>query len=121
MLFAPLTAGPIFGLLVVQHRGLAAWSDGLVVALGVGLLVGLVGLVGLYTGLTIGEIALHSFPNEGIKRSMQNGLISGLFVGLLSGLGPGLAGGLGPGLFTGLCSGLGVGWVAGGMACLHHF
>src|SRR3989442_4438158 len=24
MLFAPLTAGPIFGLLVVQHRGLAA-------------------------------------------------------------------------------------------------
>ena len=122
MLFGPLTAGLLGMLLVVLLRGLDAWSDGLAVGLFFGLLGGLVvGVVWLWTGVTIGEIALHSFPNEGIKRSLQNGLRSGLagglVFGLLGGLLSGLAGGLVFGLFGGLLSGL----VFGGYSCLYHF
>lgn len=121
MLFAPLTIGPILGLSVVYYRGLAAWSDALFVTLFFGLLVGLSGLGLLVTGFSRGEIALHSFPNEGIKRSMQNGLLSGLLFGLLTGLGPGMSLGLGGGLVVGLCNGLAIGLSTGGQACLHHF
>jgi hypothetical protein len=88
----------------------------------VGLFVGLpLWLVGLKTGLTAGDIAIRSFPNEGIKRSMRNGLIGGLGVGLANGLANGVGNGLGYGLFMGLCIGLPCGSATGGRACLHHF
>jgi len=113
------------GLVVGLNYGLDSLLEGLggLVVLGLvgGLVVGLlVGLIGLVTGLVPGEIALRTIPNEGIKRSMQNGLIAGLAGGLFMGLCSGSSG-LGFGLFMGLTSGVGYGLFAGGGACLQHF
>jgi hypothetical protein len=122
MLFAPLTIGLIFGLLVVYSSGLAAWSDALLVTLFVGLGLGLlIGFFGLFTGFTRGEIAVHTFPNEGIKRSMQNGLLGGLVCGLFMGLSNWYSVGLDFGLFMGLNTGFTYGLLAGGQAFLYHF
>jgi hypothetical protein len=131
MLFVGL-GGVLFGLLNGLLDGL---RSGLLGGLRSGLLGGLIattviGLgVGLGGGLTIGEIEIQSFPNEGIKRSLRNALISGLVVGLLFGLVVGLLDGLVVGLLHGLRSGLLGGLVVGltgglcfgGHAYLHHF
>jgi len=126
LLLISLTAGLfvelLFALLVVQGRGLAAWSDGLLFGLVFALPIWLFApLCGLMTGFSIGEIALHAFPNEGIKRSMQNGLLSGLLYGLITALLFGQGLGLGWGLWIGLSTGLSIGQTYGGKACLHHF
>jgi DNA polymerase III delta prime subunit len=132
ILFGPLAAGLFVGLFAVVLSD--ELPDRLFVGLFAGgiawLVTGMWGLrIWLHTGVTIGEIALHSFPNEGIKCSMQNGLIIGLVSALEGGLPSGLmfglmvnpALGLDFGLLSGLISGLSVGLVAGGYACLHHF
>ena len=75
-------------------------------------------------GLIIGEIALHSYPNEGIKRSIQNGLITWLGIVLFSGLYTmWLAGPLrwGYALYGGLFLGLSMGIRYGGGAGLLHY
>jgi hypothetical protein len=112
ILFVPITVGLIGGLLGGLRAGLLS-----------GLIAGLFVSSGMLPtgGLTIVEIALRSFPNEGIKRSMQNGLLSGLF-GFLSGL---LYSGESLGSMLSLSSGLAFGVLAGlyygGKAGLHHF
>lgn len=110
--------------------------------LGIGLLVGLVGGlgVGLFGGLVGGlfggppeELSLKQqpterrarSPNEGIRRSVKNGLLVGLYVVLLVGLYVGLlgwlAGGLGVGLFFGLVFGLPFGLLVGLIAAVQHY
>jgi hypothetical protein len=85
-----------------------------------GLFVGLLGV--LLTGVTVGAIGTISSPNEGIKRSVRNALISGLGSGLLIGLGSGLL--RWDILFVGKEDGLVVGMIIGlrfgGRAFLQH-
>jgi hypothetical protein len=106
----------------------------LLLGLGAGLVDGmLVGLVyklwgGFVAGLSRGEIATKTTPNEGIHRSARIALISelvvGLGFGLVVGLGLGLRGGLVLGLSIGPLVGLLVGLSTGlrywGRACLQH-
>jgi hypothetical protein len=107
-----LSVGLLNWLLFGLSGGLLGWlRDGLLGGLSGGLLFGLSG--GLKDGFTIGEIGIQSFPNEGIRRSVRNALISGL----LGGLSVGLLGWLSLGLLGGLSLGLHF----GGRTCLHHF
>src|SRR5262249_16685944 len=94
-------------------------NNGLIFGLAAGLGSGLI--FGLRDGLTVGEIGIHSFPNEGMKRSVLNASISGLLGGLLGGLVFGLGAGLVFGLGAGLVFGLLFGLRFGGQACLQHF
>lgn len=66
----------------------------------------LAGLLGGFSGKQLTERFMLS-PNEGIHRSLRNGLLlfaCGLVIGLVSELGVGLDVGLGVGLFTGLAA-----------------
>jgi hypothetical protein len=109
--FFKLSGGLIFGLIEGLIDGLIfGLIFGLIGGLSFGLFFGLIG--GLSDGFTIGEIGAQSFPNEGIRRSARNALITGLIFGLIGGL----IGGLPFGLFFILCFGLRF----GGRACLHH-
>jgi DNA polymerase III delta prime subunit len=105
-----LVGGLVVGLLFGRAGGLVG---GLVVGLLFGLTYGLV--FGLLFGLLFGtsteqltEVSILS-PNEGIRRSVKNGLVVGLVFGLVFGL----AGGLGFGLVFGLVYGLASGLVGG--------
>jgi hypothetical protein len=125
-----LLVGPFIGLLVGLFVGLLS---GLLVGLGSGLLVVLfvVLFFGLGSGLSDKQLTERHMlsPNEGIRRSMKNGLfvgllfglggglLVGLFVGLLFGLLVGLESGLLFGLLVGLESGLG----GGLQATLQHY
>ena len=60
-------------------------------------------------------------PNEGIRRSVRNGLVSGLAVGLIGGLIGGLGSGLAGGLAFGLGGGLAVGLAFGLGAAVQHY
>jgi hypothetical protein len=89
-LLTRLLGGLVFGLLVGLFDGLRArplgelldaLRGGLRYGLFFGLLFGLLG--GLKDGLTIGEIRTQALPNEGIRRSALNALISGLIVVLI--------------------------------------
>jgi hypothetical protein len=109
--------GLVFGLGAGLVYGRAGWQAG---GLGVGLAFGLVfglagwlvgglgfGLVfGLSVGLAGGDVRSHEKPNQGVWRSLVNGLIVGLIVGLGAGLVFGLVVGLVVGLVTGLSDGL---------------
>jgi NACHT domain len=116
-----LVAGLLFGLFFGLLRGLLiGLVAGLLIGLVAGLLSGLV-LVIRFSGEQLTERPPLS-PNEGIRRSVKNGLsiglsigliiwlsvglVFGLFGGLLFGLLIGLAGGLAGGLFGGLVAGL---------------
>ena len=107
-----LFSGLVFGLRVGLRVGLVfGLVFGLSAGLGAGLLIGL--LIGLlFFGLGVGssgkQLTERSIlsPNEGIRRSVKNGLVFGLVFGLLGGLGGGLLGGLGGGLLGGLVFGL---------------
>jgi hypothetical protein len=95
-----LIFGLVSGLVFGQLSGLDGW---LVFGLYVGLVFGLYGGLGggLRGGLggwlgsgrdvfIVSEIRTHSFPNEGIIRSVRNALLSGLYSGLYGGLSIGL-------------------------------
>ena len=147
-----LRFGLLFGLLFGMGLGLlfgmgfapvVALIFGLPFGLVLGLLFGLAfGLVfGLGGGLTADQIETRIIPNEGIRRSLRNALISLLAVGLVFGLGGWLAflvGGLIVGslpfelafglpfeLAFGLAFGLGGGLIFGshngGLAYLAHY
>lgn len=99
ILFFWLFIGLISGLLFGLHGGLVF---GLRVGPLGGLFSGLFGglLVGVLHGL-VGGLKIHQLidrsrfsPNEGVRRSITNGLVIGLVVGLLSGLSGGLLGAL---------------------------
>jgi hypothetical protein len=131
----------VWGLGIVLVLGLAAGALGyglgdvlvgmLVLVLVYGSVTGLV--CGLLDGFTVGEIGTQSFPNQGIRRSMRNALISwlggglgamlvwqlvfGLLIELLSGSGIRLVWGLAFGMVLGPAFGLRF----GGRAYLHHF
>jgi hypothetical protein len=138
---AGLLLGKGYGLMEIKPVPLI-WSrdmagDGLVFGLFGGLFVGLIGgllfglvsglfgglLFGLFIGLLLGypleQLTERSMlsPNEGIHRSLKNGLFVGLLVGLLSGLFIGLGGWLfswpEDGLLSGLVFGLFVGLLGG--------
>ena len=130
-LIAGLGAGHGFGLgIKIEPAEVLAWSGeglrrALVAGLGAGLFVG-VGFgpfVGLVVGLGIGLFAgfsgkqlterLMLSPNEGIRRSLKNGLVVWLVGGLVGGLLGGLDFWLGGALGFWLAVGLGVGLVAG--------
>jgi hypothetical protein len=99
-----LGAGLFFGLVGGLVGGLGV---GLVVGLYIGLYVGL--FFGLVFGLTGAEIEAKMVPNQGIRRSAKNALITGLGLGPAAGIGLGLVGGL----FSGPAAGLRVGLVFG--------
>ncbi len=139
-----LISGLIWGLSVGLTWGLIApgLRAGLTLGLLVGLIfvpiVGLIGVlaVGLRGGLVGGEIETKTVPNQGVRRSVRNGLyvgfVSALAFGLVSWLifgvyhglrkGPhfGVIEGLGWGLHVGLMVGLGSGLHAGGGVFLKH-
>lgn len=96
-----ISSGLPWGLFV----GLLGWLiDGLSFGLLEGLSIGLI--VGLFVGTKSTDAELHLQPNEGIWRSLQNGLFLTLFIGLINGLFFGLTIGLTMGLFAGVISDL---------------
>jgi hypothetical protein len=115
-----LTVGLIGGLTVGLTGGL---TGGLIGGLTGGLIGGLtVGLIGGLTGgLTGSEIEQKAFPNQGVWKTLQTGLVQmvifwliyGLIYGLIGGLIGGLSVGLSVGLIYGLIFGLIVGLVFG--------
>jgi DNA polymerase III delta prime subunit len=108
-----LTAGRLGGLFVGVVVGLVGGSSG-------GLVLGLV--AGLVGGLSVDPIITRTIPNEGIRRSLRNALISFLFVGLAVGLlFSWLDSGLHFGLVVGLVVGLPFGLKNGGLAYLAHY
>jgi hypothetical protein len=135
-----LLGGLLFGLLGgLSDEQLNGLNDGLRIGAFVGLLSWpIIGLLGwLKDGFTVREIRAQSFPNEVIRRSVLNALVSGLFGGLFVGLLSGLCIGLFVGLLYELTSGLLIGLIfgislgllvgpfvglhCGGRACLRHF
>lgn len=108
-LFLWLTGGPFNWL----SLGLITLSFGLFI----GLIYGVTYRV-IY-GLSSSEIHQKGKPNQGIRRSAQNGIILGLIGGVISGLIGGLFGLIG-GLISGLISGLFGGLYGGGSACIRH-
>ena len=73
------------------------------------------------TGLTVSEIEIRSVPNQGIRQSVRNAAIIGLFCGAISGVITGLAWGVDVGLVTGPSVGLIACVLGGGWACIQHF
>jgi hypothetical protein len=127
-----LTAGLVFGLIGGLFFGLIGWlAPDPDLDLNSGLFFGLIGglLSGLIGGISNSSIQEKKEPNQGIKKSIKNGLIvmliSGLIVGLISGLigelGGGLIGPLTGSLFMGLIGGLFCGLVVGLGAPIQHF
>ncbi len=124
-----LVGGLVVGLLTALGEPIVGLSAGLVVGLIVGLAVGLVFAV--MTGLSGKGLSerLSLFPNEGVWRSGQNGLVVtlivglvfGSFAGLFSGLIAGLGVGLGIGLGVGLGIGVSIGLFRGQSAFAKHF
>jgi NACHT domain len=121
-----LVLGLLAGLVLGPHTWLLPWLlSGLLFGLFSGLLAGL-------SGRQLTERFLFS-PNEGIQRSIKNGLLVGLLFGLLAGLvlgplvgllvGPvaGLFFGLFAGLLAGLCAGLCAGLLFGLLAVAQHY
>lgn len=96
-----------------------------------GLFFGFLGgtIFGLRDGLIALEVDAKVYPNQGIRKSALNALISGLGVllitgllsGLVFGLSVGLIGGIISGLSVGIILGLSVGLFFGGWACIQHF
>jgi len=137
VLIAGLAGGLLFGLIVGLMYGQVELELGLSFGLFVWLFLGLI--LGLREGRSFSGIETRAVPNEGIRRSARNALISRLFslvlvvfvfvlsFGLGSVLIDGLRGGFGwlrVALFVGLTLGLVVGLFvslrAGGEACLKH-
>ena len=120
--------GLFFGLAIGSETGR---DTGPMFMLAIGLFFGL--MFGLVGGLAIGQgselLEIRTIPNEGIRRSLRNALISflsaGLFIGLMFGLAGGLvnglAGGLAGGLMFGLVVGLATGLANGGSAYIKHY
>jgi hypothetical protein len=119
---------------------------GLMWGLGYGLVFGLLifitgSLLLLSNGFSINEIETKSIPNQGIRLSARNALVSGLLTALsvtlvfaasfstlryiftrsIVDLLSGLVDALFIGSFLGLISALAVGMKAGGLACLNHW
>jgi hypothetical protein len=116
-LFAGLVCGSLVGLVSVSGL-VAAPFDPLILGLAYGLITELFfgwGQIRPKERLTLFDDRLRFTPNQGIRRSVQNGLIFGLIFGLIvgaitagsSGLNFGLIFGLLFGLFSGLLFGLG--------------
>jgi hypothetical protein len=121
-LVGALVVGLAVGLAVDLLYGLiGALVSGLFFGLFYGLFVGLV--VGLVGGLSMKQLTerVHLSPNEGIWRSVKNGLRFTLFVGLFIGLFIRLVDGLFYGLFYGLFVGLSFGLFYGLSAFVQHF
>jgi eukaryotic-like serine/threonine-protein kinase len=117
LLVGGLVVGLVVGLGVGQLLGLV---DGLVTGLVFGLVLGLVfGLgSGLVGGLSTDQIVTRTIPNEGIRRSLRNALISLLSGVLVAWLGAGLVFILGGVLVPWLGAALGgmlVGWLGAGL------
>ncbi len=113
--FYGLVSGLLVGLCVGKGVGQGSgMGTAMYLGQGVGLRSGLVsgmcfGLIfGLLFGFSRKQLNKRSMlsPNEGIQRSLKNGLFFGLLIGLLVGLFVGLFVGLGPGLIFGLAFGL---------------
>ncbi|MEL6938997.1 MAG: hypothetical protein AAFO84_07370 [Cyanobacteria bacterium J06598_1] len=108
--------GLILGLIVGLNSGL---SSGLSSGLAFGLFFGLSS--GLSNGLSSKAIEQKRIPNQGIKKSLWNGLIFGLSNGLFFGLSSGLFFGLSSGLVGGMLIGL-IGRLGGGLFdAIQHF
>jgi hypothetical protein len=117
-----LVFGLVFGLAVGLVGGLIfGLAIGLVAGLGFGLLIGPGDeLIFGFSGKQLTKRSVPS-PNEGIRRSIKNGLVFGLVGGLVGGLVVGLYSGLVGGLVVGLYSGLVVGLRGGlGASILHY-
>ena len=124
--------GMLLGLPFGMVLGLPA---GLVSGLSAGLICGLIcvlggGLLsGLYYGFAHKVKADKASPNEGIKLSLNNSLVSflvtllvvGLNLGLIFGMILGTGSGINAGLGVGLCIGLFIGLRRGGSAVIKHY
>jgi serine/threonine protein kinase len=116
------------GLVVGRHTEAASE---LLQGPGLWLIVGLVAgmCAWLALGVARGEIATRHTPNEGIKRSLRNALLTtavvGSLIGLVIGQGVGRLGMWSEGLYVGLGSGavlgLGFGLLNGGQAYIQHY
>lgn len=112
-----MISGLIYGLVYGLIYGLVfGLREGLVFGLSLGLVWGLIN--GLSTRTAIGTLVK---PNEGIWRSLKNGLVFGLSVGLIMGLLIGLTLEVNLGVLVGLVVGLLVGLRKGGRAFIQHF
>jgi hypothetical protein len=115
-----LVFGLVFGLVSGLGGGLVGMLGGaLIGAMAFGLVFGLAG--GLAGGIERAEMEIRTTPNQGIRQSKKNALITTLAFGLVFGLGVGLVFGLGVEPFWGLVGGLFVGLGYGGQAVIYHY
>jgi hypothetical protein len=111
-----LGAGLAAGLITGPAAALVA---GFTAALAAGLTAAFSG--GPLFGFTAGLLEERSTPNEGIRRSANNGTRIGVSIGFVAGMVAWLRSGLAAGLVFGITLGLVFGLVFGGGACLQHY
>ena len=127
ILISMLVGAIVFGLFFSLSNLINGLIGGLIGGLIIGLIVWLI--IGLRDGISVSEVKIKRFPNQGIWKSMSYaffmavisclifGLIGGLFIGKFLGILPGLI----FGLTGGLVVGFGFGLNFGGAACIQHF
>ncbi|HEY9631214.1 MAG TPA: hypothetical protein V6C84_28315, partial [Coleofasciculaceae cyanobacterium] len=96
-------------------KGLSAWLIG---GVNVGLIGGLI--FGLIGGLSGSEIEQKAFPNQGVWKTLQTGLVQMVISGLIGGLIFGLIGGLTDRVSVALIFGLIFGLIGGLGECIKH-
>lgn len=108
--------GGILGFLICCSNGVIVSVGGLIFCIAIGMLIGVI-----VCELTDYHIEIKTFPNQGIRKSLVNAIISGVIGVLTSVLIIGLYSGLSLALFNGLIIGIISFLIGGGNACIKHF